>query len=521
MGSNPVVSVKMIKTNINYLIFLNLINFTYLLKYYNIILFKFINNNFFFIKNKVINNINLNFTKIYSFNVFKLNHLTNKTNNNFFLIFKNNNQIDLIKNKIKYKFFIKNKNNSFIIKNFKQNNFNYKKYIYFSFFKNTNSTYINDLDSNKYFKKLNKSINVKKYLNYKSINLNFCNIKYKFLFNYFTKKKLNNTSFTKFKKLNNIKLILKLTYNRFLLKTSFFWLKNKSSICIDLENYNKTEIDLFDEDRDEVNSFLEYGNFKFNSFMGLFNANFNNIKNYYKINLFVNFINILSYKMFFNIIIFYPFLFINYLKNINNFLNIFNFKLKNLKNKKYDDNLYFQSQFMEIGSFLEFLTNKNVNVNILYNNFYDINNLFKLILNIWLYRIKHFYRTFNNSYDVALIIKLFYLSVKNKDIHLLMKIITDVTPLVEFKKQRRFFKFIIFMFRTYYSLIYNLYNIQGFQFEFRGKISVEGNPRTRKMYAKILRPSPSNYTYSTKYIYKTVNTHTGVMGIKIWLYYKI
>lgn len=190
MGSNPVVSVKMIKTNINYLIFLNLINFTYLLKYYNIILFKFINNNFFFIKNKVINNINLNFTKIYSFNVFKLNHLTNKTNNNFFLIFKNNNQIDLIKNKIKYKFFIKNKNNSFIIKNFKQNNFNYKKYIYFSFFKNTNSTYINDLDSNKYFKKLNKSINVKKYLNYKSINLNFCNIKYKFLFNYFTKKKI-------------------------------------------------------------------------------------------------------------------------------------------------------------------------------------------------------------------------------------------------------------------------------------------------------------------------------------------
>ena len=84
MGSNPVVSVNMIKTNINYLIFLNLINFTYLLKYYNIILFKFINNNFFFIKNKFINNINLNFTKIYSFNVFKLNNITNKNKSNFF-----------------------------------------------------------------------------------------------------------------------------------------------------------------------------------------------------------------------------------------------------------------------------------------------------------------------------------------------------------------------------------------------------------------------------------------------------
>ena len=53
------------------------------------------------------------------------------------------------------------------------------------------------------------------------------------------------------------------------------------------------------------------------------------------------------------------------------------------------------------------------------------------------------------------------------------------------------------------------------QFEFAGKISVTGNARTRKMYYKLGKPSRSTYTYSTKYIYKTVSTYMGVLGIKV------
>lgn len=242
-----------------------------------------------------------------------------------------------------------------------------------------------------------------------------------------------------------------------------------------------------------------------------------------KLKIFTYYFNITSYKLFFNILLIYPFLLLNYSNKRLSLNQLFfknsNFKLTNPHDLGDDRVVYNQSMYVEIGSFLEHLTQKSVNILIYKNSFSDISNVFKLILNVWIFRIKHFYRTFEYKFDLSLIIKLMYLSIKNKDIHLLMKLITDITPKITFKKQRKFFKFIIFMFRTYFSLLYPLYNIQGYQFEFRGKISVDGNARTRKMYAKIVRPSPSNYTYSTRYLYKTVNTYTGVLGLKVWIYY--
>lgn len=238
-----------------------------------------------------------------------------------------------------------------------------------------------------------------------------------------------------------------------------------------------------------------------------------------KLKIFTYYFNITSYKLFFNILLIYPFLLLNYSNKRLSLNQLFfknsNFKLTNPHDLGDDRVVYNQSMYVEIGSFLEHLTQKSVNILIYKNSFSDISNVFKLILNVWIFRIKHFYRTFEYKFDLSLIIKLMYLSIKNKDIHLLMKLITDITPKITFKKQRKFFKFIIFMFRTYFSLLYPLYNIQGYQFEFRGKISVDGNARTRKMYAKIVRPSPSNYTYSTRYLYKTVNTYTGVLGLKV------
>lgn len=247
--------------------------------------------------------------------------------------------------------------------------------------------------------------------------------------------------------------------------------------------------------------------------------------NYKKIRPFSLFFNITSYKLFFNLLLIYPFLLINYTNKLTTFMKYFynktTFKLINPTPAGDDKLIFYSSMYVEIGSFIEFFTSKQINLLIYKNNFSDINSLFKIILNIWIFRIKHFFRIFKYKFDISLFIKLMYLAIKNKDIHLIMKLITSITPRIEFKKQRKFFKFVIFLFRTHFALLYNIYNIQGFQFEFRGKISVDGNARTRKMYAKILRPSPSNYSYSAKYIYKTVNTYTGVLGLKLWIYYSL
>jgi len=107
------------------------------------------------------------------------------------------------------------------------------------------------------------------------------------------------------------------------------------------------------------------------------------------------------------------------------------------------------------------------------------------------------------------------MATANKDLHLLMKVITHLTPKIEYKNHRRFFKFIIFMFRAFYVYLFQNFNVKGMQFEFKGKISVKGNARKRKMYYKLAKPSRSTYTFSTKYIYKTVKTYMGVLGLKI------
>ena len=235
-------------------------------------------------------------------------------------------------------------------------------------------------------------------------------------------------------------------------------------------------------------------------------------------NLNINFFfNLSSYKLFFNIILFYPFLLMNYTFKtfFKNFIKYMYYSQVNINDINDKPPHYDLSFFTNFGLFLELQTKKNVNVIIKKNYFKDISIFFNIILDLWSYRIRRFFGVFRNSFDLYYIVKMFFLVVKNKDIHLLMKLITKITPKVEFNKQRRFFKFIIYMFRCYYSLIYGLYKLQGFQFEFKGKISVDGNARTRKMYAKILRPSPSNYSYSTKYVYKTVKTHTGILGIKV------
>lgn len=231
-----------------------------------------------------------------------------------------------------------------------------------------------------------------------------------------------------------------------------------------------------------------------------------------------------SYKLFFNTILFYPFLISNYcnfLSNINFTNYISKFWLKKVVLRP-DDHFYEMTEYYtKLGFFLEKQTSKNICIYISINNFNEITPFFEVLLSSWHWKIKHFYYIFKRQFDVRIILKLLFLIVKNKDIHLLAKIITIIMPKIEFKKHRKFFKFIFQMFKSFLLVLYPVFKIQGFHFEFRGKISVDGNSRTRKMYAKIQRPSPSNYSYSTKYVYKTVNTFTGVLGLKIWIYYSI
>jgi len=350
---------------------------------------------------------------------------------------------------------------------------------------------------------------LKNLINKKSININ--NI-YKEIYSILKKLLLKKRFFGKNKKIisirkNNIKknkLIFNLNYYMYFKdKRKYFY--HKRSIIQNLyykKNIVKKNI------KNKVTSLCFFKN-----------KSLNKIGNYVN-----SFINISSYKLFFNIILSYPFLLVNYCKH-NNYINFFKNISKGWKKKVIikEDDLIFESTeyYTKLGLFIEKQTNKNVCIFININNYGDISPFFQLMISVWVSRIKHFFRIFKKKFDLLLIMRLFFLVVKNKDIHLLFKIVTTIMPRIEFKLHRKFFKFLIRIFSSYMCLLYPIFKIQGFHFEFRGKISVDGNSRTRKMYSKIMRPSPSNYSYSTKYLYKTVNTFTGVLGLKVWIYYSI
>lgn len=244
--------------------------------------------------------------------------------------------------------------------------------------------------------------------------------------------------------------------------------------------------------------------------------------------LIYNYLNLYSFKLFLNTIFIYPSILLisSKLYNLSNTYTTLLSSKNYFKYKKrwdgwidYNKNINFHFFNHLVTSFVEFHTSKKTCFLIHFNNYNCIPLEHRIILNMWIFRVNRFHYIFQKVVKLKIIMKLFYLVTANQDLHLLMKIITKLTPKIQYKSHRRFFKFIIFIFKAYFVVLFKNFNVKGMQFEFAGKISVTGNARTRKMYYKLGKPSKSTYTYSTKYIYKTIGTYMGVLGVKIWIFH--
>ena len=73
--------------------------------------------------------------------------------------------------------------------------------------------------------------------------------------------------------------------------------------------------------------------------------------------------------------------------------------------------------------------------------------------------------------------------------------------------------------RFFFFLVFKSLGIKGIKFKLKGKISVSGNARTMKIIQNFGKTSNSTASIKSLYILNLVRTFTGVMGLKVWIFF--
>lgn len=325
--------------------------------------------------------------------------------------------------------------------------------------------------------------------------------KFNFVFkNKIISKKLYNF-FIFFKKLKN--------KNRNIFSTKINYLKPFIKKSIKIDNLNKKL-------NKKINNLL-----KFNTIISFF-FNLKLIK-FFFFNLNVKTVFLLlqkNLKIYINNFYFYSFnfniFFFNIYKNNKFLLKIKKKIIKIFTYKKFDVisiNWYNNSLLR----FLENCSGKKI----LLKTFMFLNNnlnLNELILCInWSQKLKNFQKTIGPGLFVLESIKIIYISLKLKDVYLLINWMQQTLTKINFWKHRLFFHFLKHLFKYFFWTIFTELKIKGLKFKLKGKISVAGNARTRTITYQIGFISYATYNNKILTSIELIRTFTGVLGLQIWL----
>ena len=525
----------------NFTFFNNFIQKNDIYVYYQYYLnhFLFFNNKSIFFKNNIINKIsdkNFKFFNNYRF-------ISNSKTQSFFKINKIN-KLNIFKNWLNFtskwnlsNIKIKTTFNIILNKSF-------SKYFFYSklYFKNFNYLINNSLNKQFNIFKLSKHDYVSNYLvrlTRDSIRLN--------VNDFFTIKNslfLNNSSFKLiflFNNYNNDNILLennyfissffnKITSNfnkyDFYSKISNLFNKNKNNIEKNkvlvhhiffnyLNNYN------FSNTYNKFNSF-----FKFNKFEILIFFFFKPL--FFKYIMFKNnSLNKLPHSIFFNKIINYTNEYFFYSKHSyshsNNLIpnESFSFILKKKMIK-----IFNYSKFPTITTiwhynslirFLEFCSGKKVYIklNTFLNNNLNFNEKSQCLL--WSQKVKYFRKVLGPRLFLNESLQIIYLSLKLKDPYIFSNWIISTIQKISFWKYKTFLRYIKYVLRYFFWIIFKQLNIKGVKFQLKGKISVAGNARTRTVLHSIGFTSHSTFNNKILYNLNLIKTFTGVLGLKLWI----
>jgi len=352
---------------------------------------------------------------------------------------------------------------------------------------------------------------------------------------FFTFKILNKTSI--FSNSTNINPFFNFIYTN---DDSFF----EKNIFLSLKKKNKSFFNFFKK-KYSINRVKTQSHF----FSKIFNKNLNN--NLLKKNNNLFFINRFEFILFFFFkpLFFKHFnLFLNFLKKDTNFCfkdSIFYFieYFFYQKNKKIYNNIipdysfsyFFKKQILKIFNyskfnistilwqystlirFLEFCSGKKVYLKL--NPFLNTNLNFneKAQCLLWSQKVKYFRKVLGPRLFLNESLQIIYLSLKLKDPYVLSNWMVSTMQKISFWKYKTFLRYIKYVLRYFFWVIFKDLRINGIKFQLKGKISVAGNARTRTVFHNVGFTSHSTFTNKILYHLNLVRTFTGVLGLKLWI----
>ena len=167
--------------------------------------------------------------------------------------------------------------------------------------------------------------------------------------------------------------------------------------------------------------------------------------------------------------------------------------------------------------FLEYCSGKKVNLNLytfLHNN---LNFSEKSQCVLWARKVKYFRKVLGPRLFLNESLQIIYLSLKLKDPFFLSNWIVSTMQKIDFYKYKTFLRYLKYVLRYFFWVIFKELNIKGIKFQLKGKISVAGNARTRT--ARHSVGATGHSTFNNKILYKLnlIRTFTGVLGLKLWI----
>lgn len=167
--------------------------------------------------------------------------------------------------------------------------------------------------------------------------------------------------------------------------------------------------------------------------------------------------------------------------------------------------------------FLEFCSGRKVHIklNPFLNN--DLTFEEKAQCLLWAQKVKYFRKVLGPRLFLNESIQIIYLSLKLKDPYILSNWLVSTMGKISFWKYKTFLRYIKYLLRYFFWVIFKELKLKGIKFQLKGKISVAGNARTRTVFHNV--GFTSHTTFNNKILYKLnlVRTFTGVLGLKLWI----
>lgn len=138
---------------------------------------------------------------------------------------------------------------------------------------------------------------------------------------------------------------------------------------------------------------------------------------------------------------------------------------------------------------------------------------------MWNQRVGGFQRIVGHRIFVYEAVKIVAMAIRLKDPTFLANWIRAMLYRMSFWKYRILFRYLKFLFRYIFMANSDYFDLRGIKLQLKGKISVAGNARTRKLVLRLGNTSHSKFDNKVAYDLSFVHTFTGILGFKLWFFY--